>query len=319
MKNSRNYFLLLFSLISFHLVSYGQTNHQLKSINGSTNNKLEVLDWGGKGQAILFLAGLGNTAHVYDNFAPKFINKFHVYGLSRRGYGTSEQTTTGYTIDTLTKDILSVVDALGIDKVILIGHSIAGDEITTFANHYPDRVLKIIYLDAAYDHSNLEQLPHIDFHQNSTKDSLSIQDLNDDNKKMRGFVFPNDELEHQFVFSSHGFRIKQITPPTISRTIAMSIKMSPDYKGIKCDALAIYAQRNTAQQWFAAYSYMDSSTQQKAVNEFMPEWKKYYTAEINRFKNETVKGKVEEIPNADHYVFLTNPNETERLIKAFLK
>jgi non-heme chloroperoxidase len=319
MKNLRHYFLLFISLILFHLVPYGQTNHRIKSVDGSTNNKLEVLDWGGKGQAILFLAGLGNTAHVYDDFAPKFTNKYHVYGLSRRGYGASQQTTTGYSIDTLTKDILSVVDALGIDKVILIGHSIAGDEITSFASRYLDRVLKVVYLDAAYDHSNLEQLPLIDFHQNSTKDSLSVQDLNDDNKKMRGFVFPGDELEHQFVFSSHGFRIKQITPPTISRAVAMSIKISPDYKGLKCEALAIYAQRNTAQQWFAAYPYMDLATQQKAVNEFMPKWKKYYAAEINRFRNETVKGKVEEIPNAGHYVFLTNPNETERLIRVFLK
>ena len=116
----------------------------MKSIAGSTGNQLEVLDWGGKGRTILFLTGLGNTAHVYDNFAPRFTNNFHVYGISRRGYGASEQTDTGYGIDTLTRDILSVIDALGIDKVILIGHSIAGDEITNFSSKYPNRVLKVV-------------------------------------------------------------------------------------------------------------------------------------------------------------------------------
>jgi len=131
--------------------------------------------WGGKGQSILFLTGLGNTAHVYDGFAPRFTNNFHVYGMSRRGYGASVQTKRGYGIDTLAKDILKVIDALDVDKVILIGHSIAGDEITTFASQYPNRVLKVIYLDAAYDHSNLGQLPFPEFPQRKTKDSVSVQ------------------------------------------------------------------------------------------------------------------------------------------------
>src|SRR6476620_837786 len=165
MKQSRRCFLLLIVLSCLHFCLCGQKNHQKKSITGSTGNQLEVVDWGGKGQAILFLTGLGNTAHVYDGFAPRFTNNFHVYGMSRRGYGASVQTKRGYGIDTLAKDILKVIDALDVDKVILISHSIAGDEITTFASQYPNRVLKVIYLDAAYDHSNLEQLPFPEFPQ----------------------------------------------------------------------------------------------------------------------------------------------------------
>lgn len=71
--------------------------------------------------------------------------------MTRRGFGTSEQTSTGYSIDTLAKDILAVVDALHLDKVIVIGHSIAGDEISKFASSYPNRVEKIVYLNAAHD------------------------------------------------------------------------------------------------------------------------------------------------------------------------
>ena len=71
--------------------------------------------------------------------------------MTRRGFGTSEQTSTGYSIDTLGKDILAVVDALHLDKVIVIGHSIAGDEISKFASSYPNRVEKIVYLNAAHD------------------------------------------------------------------------------------------------------------------------------------------------------------------------
>ncbi|NEU06996.1 hypothetical protein GZH53_01615 [Flavihumibacter sp. R14] len=109
MKQARHSFYSLIILCFFSFCLYGQANHKLTSIAGSTGNQLEVIDWGGKGQVILFLTGLGNTGHVYDGFAPKFTDKFHVYGMSRRGYGASEQTNTGYGIDTLTKDILSVV------------------------------------------------------------------------------------------------------------------------------------------------------------------------------------------------------------------
>src|SRR5579875_1432634 len=52
--------------------------------------KLEVLDWGGpkdgsNSRALVLLAGLGDTAHVYDQFAPQLTAQYHVYGITRRG------------------------------------------------------------------------------------------------------------------------------------------------------------------------------------------------------------------------------------------
>ena len=52
---------------------------------------LEVLDWGGTGRPLVFLSGLGDTAHVYDEFATKLTNQFHVYGITRRGIGASDR------------------------------------------------------------------------------------------------------------------------------------------------------------------------------------------------------------------------------------
>ena len=53
--------------------------------------KLEVLDWGGNGRPIILLAGSGNTAHIFEDFAPKLINLGHVYGITHRGYGMSSK------------------------------------------------------------------------------------------------------------------------------------------------------------------------------------------------------------------------------------
>ena len=72
------------------------------SVNGI---KLHYLDWGGEGDVLLFLAGMGNNAHIFDGFAPRFADKFHVMALTRRGHGQSDHPETGYDVDTLTEDV----------------------------------------------------------------------------------------------------------------------------------------------------------------------------------------------------------------------
>jgi pimeloyl-ACP methyl ester carboxylesterase len=113
--------------------------------------KLYYLDWGGSGATILFLPGFNDAAHVYDDFAPRFTDRFHVIGLTRRGVGESDKPKSGYDTSTRVEDIREFLDALGVQTVIIIGHSMAGDEPTLFATRYPQRVAKIVYLDAAYD------------------------------------------------------------------------------------------------------------------------------------------------------------------------
>jgi hypothetical protein len=42
--------------------------------------ELHYVDWGGSGDTILFLPGFNDSAHVYDNFAPRFADQFHALG-----------------------------------------------------------------------------------------------------------------------------------------------------------------------------------------------------------------------------------------------
>ncbi|MFT3891572.1 MAG: alpha/beta hydrolase [Anaerolineales bacterium] len=118
------------------------------SVNGIN---LHYLDWGGNGDTLLFLAGMGCNAHIFDDLAPRFIDAFHVMALTRRGHGESDHPETGYDVDTLTEDIRQFLDALGIEKAILAGHSMANVELSHFNALYPERVNKLIFLDAAYD------------------------------------------------------------------------------------------------------------------------------------------------------------------------
>src|ERR1700757_5286580 len=65
--------------------------HTVQMIQVEPDIKLEVLDWGGTGRPLVLLAGMGDTAHVFDSFAPKLIVNYHVYGITRRGYGDSSR------------------------------------------------------------------------------------------------------------------------------------------------------------------------------------------------------------------------------------
>ena len=101
------------------------------------NVKLEVLDWGGMGRPLVLLSGMGDTAHVFDKFAPKLTAKYHVYGVTRRGFGVSskpEFVTANYNAARLGDDILAVIAALHLSHSILAGHSLAGEELSDIAH-----------------------------------------------------------------------------------------------------------------------------------------------------------------------------------------
>ncbi len=109
--------------------------------------RLHYLDWGGRGAVLLLLAGMGNDAHSFDEFAPKFIDSFRVLALTRRGFSQSEKPKTGYDTDTLVTDSRAFLDMMKITRVNLIGHSFAGWELVRFAELYPEYVDKLVFLD----------------------------------------------------------------------------------------------------------------------------------------------------------------------------
>ncbi len=55
--------------------------HAVRFVSVGDGVRLEVLDWCGSGRAVVLLAGGGDTAHVFDDFAPKLTTHNHVYGV----------------------------------------------------------------------------------------------------------------------------------------------------------------------------------------------------------------------------------------------
>jgi pimeloyl-ACP methyl ester carboxylesterase len=115
--------------------------------------KLEVVDWGGTGRPIVLLAGLGANAHTYDKFAAGLTTSYHVFGITRRGFGASSVPPSGYSADRLGDDVLAVLAALNVNRPVLVGNSIAGQELSSVGSRYPDKVAGLVYLDAAYSYA----------------------------------------------------------------------------------------------------------------------------------------------------------------------
>ena len=121
---------------------------QFVTVNGV---RLQYVDWGGNGDVLLFLSSFGATSHEFDSLAPQFVDPFHVLGVTRRGQGLSDKPPSGYDTRTLVEDIRAFLNAKGIRRATLVGYSIAGSEETLFASTYPERINKLVYLDATGD------------------------------------------------------------------------------------------------------------------------------------------------------------------------
>ncbi|HEY0799594.1 MAG TPA: alpha/beta hydrolase, partial [Steroidobacteraceae bacterium] len=146
--------------IAFAAVSAGHASptwhdpsqHKTRFVTVDRGVKLEVLDWGGTGRPIILIAGLGGTAHAFDDCAPNLTANFHVYGVTRRGYGASSVPRTGYSADRLGDDVVAVIRMLKLQKPLLVGHSFGGQEVSDVAIRYPDLISAVVYLDAVYSY-----------------------------------------------------------------------------------------------------------------------------------------------------------------------
>src|ERR1700732_3992303 len=128
--------------------SRGETALKTQFVDVQPDLKREVLDWGGTGRSLVLLAGGGSTAHVFDSLGPKLAAHYHVIGITRRGFGQSSAPQTGYDPRRLGDDVVAVLDALHIADPVLVGHSIAGEELSAVSTYHPGRAVALIYLDA---------------------------------------------------------------------------------------------------------------------------------------------------------------------------
>jgi len=280
---------------------------------------LEVLDWGGRGASLVFLAGLGNTAHVFDDFAPQFTDSFHVVGITRRGFGASSSSPPPSDLDTLVADITAVLDALGLRDAVLVGHSIAGEEMTRFAEIHDSRCAGLVYLDAAYDRSGIDTLsrmqPSAPGPEIRASDTVSLTSVRAIYDRVMGVHEPESEIRATARFDAAGRYHGEVTADSLKARIA-SGKRVARYDRVHCRALAIYAVPDSLADVIPYYAELDAAgrAQGEALLRFVQEVVAESRARVARFPQNTVV----DVHGGNHFIFLQRPGEVARAMRAFL-
>jgi pimeloyl-ACP methyl ester carboxylesterase len=293
-----------------------------RSIQVEPEVKLEVINWGGGGIPLIFLAGLGHTAHVFDEFAPQLTDKYYVFGITRRGFGESSQPDSGYSLSTLVEDIHNVIDSLGVGKVVVVGHSLGGDEMTLLAKKYPEDVRALIYIEAAYNRVSARdslfryQVPETPIPKPSKMDSSSAEAYRDYYARVNGVTMPLSEIKTMYSWTTDGRFNGSKTPGRIYGQITGSLR-DPDYSGINIPALAIYATQYAVTELFIDYYTCDSTTQQ-AMRIYHEAALRIDKLSRDYFRIRMIQGRVVEVKGAGHSLYITHAEETLSAIRTFL-
>jgi pimeloyl-ACP methyl ester carboxylesterase len=114
---------------------------------------LNILDWGGEEKtALIMIHGIGESPHIFDELSAKLSPKFRLISYAKRGCGNSDAVGP-YNNETDVEDLRVLLKTLNLVKVNLLSRGRGGNEATAFAQKYPEKVNKLIYLDSHYDWS----------------------------------------------------------------------------------------------------------------------------------------------------------------------
>jgi non-heme chloroperoxidase len=295
--------------------------HKVLMIPVGKNVTLEVLDWGGTGRPLVLLSGLGDTAHVFDTFAPKLTAKYHVYGITRRGFGASSAPspeTASYAVDRLGGDVLAVIDALHLEHPVVVGHSIAGQELSYIGSHHSEKVAGLIYLDAGYEYALYDKVNgslwvDVIVLREQIREMLAGKNPSERKRQLDDMIANLQQVEKEAVQQRQEMQAMPAAPagspdaPPIIGAISMGLGR---FTTIKAPALVIFVEPH------------DLGDMVKEHPERRAELEAADKAKTERqavaFETQVPSAHVVRIPHTDHYVFRTNEAEVIRDMNGFI-
>jgi pimeloyl-ACP methyl ester carboxylesterase len=227
-------------------------------------------------------------------------------------------------LDTLAADVVAFLDSLAIPRAHLVGHSLAGAELTRVASRYPDRVRRLVYVDAAYDRAAQQRYdslvpeprlgPAITAPDRASVDAYLAYQRRArlDLARFWGAAVERD-YRASLVADSLG-RVRWRHPlARYGEILRDASRAAPEYAGVRAPALALYATVPTILPAGA------SAEQRAQVARFERENSEPWTAEsVAQFRTGVRGGRVERIAGV-HHLFLDRPHETLRAIVRFLR
>lgn len=101
---------------------------------------MHLRSWGEAGVPLVLVHGLGSTGRIWELVAPLMARRFRVLAPDQRGHGLTTKPETGYDWGDVSDDLIALLNALGLERVALVGHSWGADVALEFAVRHPQRL-----------------------------------------------------------------------------------------------------------------------------------------------------------------------------------
>lgn len=105
------------------------------------------LQWGEQGSPIICAHGITANAFCFQALADELSSTHCVFAYDLRGRGDSDKPESGYSLSIHADDLAEIIDALELDRPIVMGHSLGAMIGLYFAAHYPEKLSKLILID----------------------------------------------------------------------------------------------------------------------------------------------------------------------------
>ncbi|MBV6697613.1 alpha/beta hydrolase [Kitasatospora aureofaciens] len=122
-------------------------NDAIRSELTIDGRRLSYLDFGGTGRPLVALHGHLGEGAMFAQLAASLGGEWRVIALDQRGHGDSDRAG-DYSREGYLADVLALLDHLGLDRVVLLGHSLGGINAYQFAARHPERVGALVNVDA---------------------------------------------------------------------------------------------------------------------------------------------------------------------------
>lgn len=121
----------------------------VKKVTLGTGVELEYAERGSPdGKPVVFLHGVYDSRHSFDRLLPLLPGNYHIFVIDLRGHGNSSKPDTGFAQSDFAGDVIAFLDAVKLDRVNLVGHSMGALIAHKIAIEHPERVDKLVLMAA---------------------------------------------------------------------------------------------------------------------------------------------------------------------------
>jgi pimeloyl-ACP methyl ester carboxylesterase len=257
--------------------------------------RLHYLDWGTEGKPpFVLLHGGSAYAHWWDFVAPAFAENFHVYALDQRGHGESQHVDPpAYATRHYLSDLREFMGALGLQKPILLGHSMGGHNSLIYATQCADDLSALILVDtdAVYPEAAVQFLHKLGEKPAKVFDSFA-EAVSRFQLLPRETYLPGEKLRSLAAFAfrqrEDGKWVAKLDRKTLFREPINGLPLLPQ---ITCPTLVVRAEHTPL----------------------------LTSAKIRRLMNGLPNGRWVEVKDTHHHVMLDNPEGLVEVVREFLR